>query len=216
MHFGLQAFDRRAILDERRHFTRRLAGVWRSAAVLGSGDLLIQGLRFRSRLPPAWICWALWDPLPLDASTARQERVMIKHPALRAAARKLGGRACRVGSPRLRCDDQFIQPSKPPGVRVGTETSCVNPSSANSFEGPGGGEGSSRLETEVPRAGRYSIRAGRERRTATCGLCNAQPVSAGQPAVALQRCVLCGATRGLAERVRAVKSRRYAARCARP
>ena len=90
MHFGLQAFDRRAILDERRHFTRRLAGVWRSAAVLGSGDLLIQGLRFRSRLLPAWICWALWDPLPLDASTARQERVMIEQPALRAAARKLG------------------------------------------------------------------------------------------------------------------------------
>ena len=194
MHFGLQAFDRRAILDERRHFTRRLAGVWRSAAVLGSGDLLIQGLRFRSRLPPAWICWALWDPLPLDASTARQERVMIKHPALRAAARKLGGRACRVGSPRLRCDDQFIQPSKPPGVRVGTETSCVNPSSANSLRGRGGGSSPDRGAAGFERC--YPpIRAGRERRTATCGLCNAQPLSAGRPAVALQRCVLCGATR---------------------
>ena len=194
MHFGLQAFDRRAILDERRHFTRRLAGVWRSAAVLGSGDLLIQGLRFRSRLPPAWICWALWDPLPLDASTARQERVMIKHPALRAAARKLGGRACRVGSPRLRCDDQFIQPSKPPGVRVGTETSCVNPQGQILFGGVAAGNSA---EPEAPPAGGATPRSvwaeSGERRPVGC--VNAQPLSAGRPAVALQRCVLCGATR---------------------
>ena len=170
MHFGLQAFDRRAILDERRHFTRRLAGVWRSAAVLGSGDLLIQGLRFRSRLLPAWICWALWDPLPLDASTARQERVMIKHPALRAAARKLGGRACRVGSPRLRCDDQFIQPSKPPGVRVGTETSCVNPQAQILCGGVAAGAARTEEPPALSGATPRSVRAESGERQ-PCGLC---------------------------------------------
>jgi hypothetical protein len=89
MKFGLRAFDRRALLDERRQFTRRLAGIWRAAATTGSG-LLISGLRFKSRLPPEWICWALWEPVPLDAAEAQLEPVSIDHPALRSAARKLG------------------------------------------------------------------------------------------------------------------------------
>ncbi len=90
LRFGLRALDRRAILDERRNFTRRLAGLWRSAAFGPAGEPRVHGLRYRSRLPPEWICWALWDPLPLDLSHFTSERVTIDHPALRAAARKLG------------------------------------------------------------------------------------------------------------------------------
>jgi hypothetical protein len=90
VQFGLRAFDRRAILDERRNFTRRLARIWRSAATSESGELLIHGLRFRSRHPPAWMCWALWEPLPLDIANVSKEPLTIYHPALRAAARKLG------------------------------------------------------------------------------------------------------------------------------
>ena len=90
VRFGLRAHDRRAMLDERRSFTRRLAGLWRAAAVTAQGELSLRGLRCRSRLPPAWICWALWDPLPLDLAGRSSERVTIEHPALRAAARKLG------------------------------------------------------------------------------------------------------------------------------
>lgn len=90
VQFGLHAFDRRAILDERRNFTRRLAGTWRAGATTDSGELLVRGLRFRSRLPPAWMCWAFWEPLPIDASRVSAEPITIDHPALRAAARKLG------------------------------------------------------------------------------------------------------------------------------
>jgi hypothetical protein len=90
LQYSLGAFDRRAILDDRRQFTRRLAGIWRSASEAASGRLVAQGLRFRSRLPPAWICWALWEPLPLVAEDQQKESVTIEHPALRAAARKLG------------------------------------------------------------------------------------------------------------------------------
>jgi hypothetical protein len=77
-------------LDERRDFTRRLAQLWRQAATTASGQVSIRGLRFMSRLPPAWICWALWEPLPLDLSLQTMELVTIDHPAFRAAARKLG------------------------------------------------------------------------------------------------------------------------------
>jgi hypothetical protein len=90
LQFGLRALDRRALLDERRNFTRRLAGLWRSAAFDASDEPVVHGLRYRSRLPPAWSCWALWEPLPLDLSEVISERVTIEHPSLRAAARKLG------------------------------------------------------------------------------------------------------------------------------
>jgi hypothetical protein len=88
--FGIRALDRRALLDERRNFTRRLAGVWRAAATPLIGDRAIAGLRYRSRLPPAWICWALWDPLPIVIDSVTAEPVTIGHAALRSAARKLG------------------------------------------------------------------------------------------------------------------------------
>lgn len=90
LRFGLRTFDRRAILYERRNFTRRLAGIWRLAATTPSGELSIRGLRFRSRLPPAWICWALWEPLPLDSVQQTAEAVTIDHQALRSAALRLG------------------------------------------------------------------------------------------------------------------------------
>lgn len=52
--------------------------------------MVTNGLRFRSRLPPAWICRALWEPLPVRTTDMQKERVTIDHPALTAAARKLG------------------------------------------------------------------------------------------------------------------------------
>jgi hypothetical protein len=48
------------------------------------------GLRFTSRLPPAWECWALWEPLPLDEPVAQAEDVTFLTPALRTAADMLG------------------------------------------------------------------------------------------------------------------------------
>lgn len=108
VEFGLHANDRRAVLDERRNFTRRLAGFWRAAAT-NHGELCVRGLRYRSRLPPAWICWALWDPPPLDLAGRTAERVTIEHPAgapcgrpeARRRARGLtGSRGVRRATPR--------------------------------------------------------------------------------------------------------------------
>lgn len=48
------------------------------------------GLRYDSRLAPRWECWALWEPLPLDADEADIQRVHIDTPALRTAAELLG------------------------------------------------------------------------------------------------------------------------------
>jgi hypothetical protein len=65
--------------------------------------------------------------------------------------------------------------------------------------GEGGGGKGEQPETEVAGWRRYSMLRWRERRTATCGLCKrAACCQRGNLAVALQRCVLCGAT-GLAE-----------------
>jgi hypothetical protein len=88
--FGLRALDRRALLDERRNFTRGLAGLLREMATDNGGELLASGLRYESRLPPAWECWALWMPPPLDADDADIEEVTIHTPALRNAASQLG------------------------------------------------------------------------------------------------------------------------------
>jgi hypothetical protein len=89
--YGIKRFDRSTVLDERRYATRTLAGVYRRDATDPSGHtLLAAGLRFTSRLPPAWECWALWEPLPLDAADAEIERVTIELPQLRTAAAKLG------------------------------------------------------------------------------------------------------------------------------
>jgi hypothetical protein len=70
---------------------------------------------------------------------------------------------------------------------------CQPPTASSSWGGRGGGE---RPETEAPPAGGATpprVRAERGERQPV-GCVNAQPLSAGQPAVALQRCVLCGAT----------------------
>ncbi len=88
--YGLKAFDRSALLETERDFTRELAGVYRAAATAPDGTLLTGGLRYESRLPPSWECWALWDPLPLDTSSKTVEPVSIDTPALRAAAAQLG------------------------------------------------------------------------------------------------------------------------------
>lgn len=87
---GIKRFDRHTLLDERRHVTRTMAGVYRADATAASGELRASGLRFTSRLPPAWECWALWEPLPLRAADARTEVVTIDAPALRSAAAMLG------------------------------------------------------------------------------------------------------------------------------
>lgn len=88
--FGLRAFDRRALLDERRNFTRQLADSVRASVTDTDGRVSAQGLRYSSRLPPAWECWALWDPVPVRTYAARYEPVSIHMPAFRSAAAQLG------------------------------------------------------------------------------------------------------------------------------
>lgn len=89
-NFALKALDVRALADERRGFTRRLAGIVRRAATNADGELRVAGIRYTSRLPPRWTCWALWEPLPIDPSEITSSRVAIDTPALRRAANKLG------------------------------------------------------------------------------------------------------------------------------
>ena len=88
--FGLKVLDRRALADERRGFTRRLGALVRAAATSEDGELGAAGLRYESRLAPGWECWALWEPVPVDAGEASVERVGIEIPALRRAAELLG------------------------------------------------------------------------------------------------------------------------------
>jgi hypothetical protein len=89
--YGVKHFDRHTLLDERRYVTRTLAGIWRADATdPETGTLRAAGLRFTSRLPPEWECWALWEPLPLDRDAAEIEDVTIHTPALRHAADMLG------------------------------------------------------------------------------------------------------------------------------
>ena len=88
--YGIKRFDRRTLLDERRYITRTLAGVYRADATDEHDDPRASGLRFTSRLPPAWECWALWEPLPLDETAAQIEDVTFDTPALRTAADMLG------------------------------------------------------------------------------------------------------------------------------
>jgi RES domain len=88
--FGLHVLDIHALADERRGFTRRLGALVRQTATTESGELRASGLRYDSRLPPRWECWALWEPLPLNADEAEIERVHIDTPALRTAAELLG------------------------------------------------------------------------------------------------------------------------------
>ena len=89
--YGIKRLDRHTLLDERRYVTRTMAGVYRSDAVDPvTGELRASGLRFGSRLPPGWECWALWEPLPLDVTAAETKDVTIHTPALRRAASLLG------------------------------------------------------------------------------------------------------------------------------
>jgi hypothetical protein len=90
LNFGLNVLDVRALTDERRGFTRRLGAIARDAATFESGELRASGLRYDSRLSPRWECWALWEPLPLNADEAEIQRVDIDTPALRTAAELLG------------------------------------------------------------------------------------------------------------------------------
>jgi len=69
----------------------RWAGIYRADATDPlTGELRAAGLRFTSRLPPAWECWALWEPLPLQADSVTIDEVSIHTPALRRAAALLG------------------------------------------------------------------------------------------------------------------------------
>lgn len=86
---GRRQLDRSALLDERRNLTRQLAGCARALATRVDGTLRVARLRYQSRHPPAWECWALWEPLPLDGSEGTTEPVTIQTPALRRAAEQL-------------------------------------------------------------------------------------------------------------------------------
>ncbi len=88
--YGIPSFDRAALLSTKRGFTRRVAGYIREQATDGNGTLRAVGLRYESRLPPSWECWALWEPLPIAQEQASVETVSIDHQALRSAAAMLG------------------------------------------------------------------------------------------------------------------------------
>jgi len=90
--YEFKHLDRRALADERRGFTRRLGGAFRQAATETNGEprLLAAGLRYESRLPAGWECWALWEPLAIDSDSVERSRVSIDTPELRSAAAKLG------------------------------------------------------------------------------------------------------------------------------
>jgi hypothetical protein len=89
-HFGIRSFDRGALLGPRGAFTRSVAGYFRSEAAADNGSLRAVGLRYESRLPPSWECWALWEPLAIDPSEVRVETITIDTPELRSAAAMLG------------------------------------------------------------------------------------------------------------------------------
>jgi hypothetical protein len=84
--FGFPGRDATALKTSRRALTRRIAGVLHASSLTDSGDLRAFGIRYESRLPPAWECWALWEPLPLEVDEARISGVTIDDPNLRAAA----------------------------------------------------------------------------------------------------------------------------------
>jgi hypothetical protein len=89
--YGITRLDRSTLLDRRRSVTRTLAGIYRQDATDPlTAELRAAGLRFTSRLPPAWKCWALWEPLPLDPAAAEIDDVTIHTPELRHAADMLG------------------------------------------------------------------------------------------------------------------------------
>jgi hypothetical protein len=87
---SLRAFDRHSLLAETRRSTRIMAGVYRQAATTDAGELTLYGLRYRSRLPPAWECWALWQPLPVETTSVESTDLTIDDLYLRTAAAQLG------------------------------------------------------------------------------------------------------------------------------
>jgi RES domain len=87
--FGLPV-NRAQLKSSRRGVTRRIAGRLYEAALDETGELRAHGLKYESWRPPAWECWALWEPLPLETDGAMIEDVTIDNPALRSAAAKLG------------------------------------------------------------------------------------------------------------------------------
>jgi hypothetical protein len=88
--FGFPGLDSAALRTSKRAFTRQVAGHLHQAAKDVSGELRALGIRYESRLPPAWECWALWQPLPLEVDLAQIDEVTIDHPALQEAAALLG------------------------------------------------------------------------------------------------------------------------------
>lgn len=84
--FGFRGLDSATLKTRRRAFTRQVAGYLHQVAEDEAGGLAAFGIRYESRLPPAWECWALWLPLPLDVEGAKIEDVTFDHPALRTAA----------------------------------------------------------------------------------------------------------------------------------
>jgi hypothetical protein len=88
---GITRWDRSVLLSARRSVTRTLAGIWKAEAVDPfTHELRASGLRFTSRLPPAWECWALWEPLAVVEEDREVVDVTIDLPELKLAAAMLG------------------------------------------------------------------------------------------------------------------------------
>jgi len=89
--FGMTRLDRLTLLTDERAITRTVAGILHRAACDGHGEpRWASGLRFESRLPPGWECFALWEPVPVEAERMSSEPLTIDNPHLRSAAAQLG------------------------------------------------------------------------------------------------------------------------------
>lgn len=88
--FGMNAIDRLTALTHERGVTRTVAGIYHRAACDGGPEpRSASGLRFTSRLAPAWECSALWEPVPVELPPVT-EPLTIDNPHLRSAAAQLG------------------------------------------------------------------------------------------------------------------------------
>jgi hypothetical protein len=87
--YGVRRVDRSTFLSPDRRVTRTIATRYHWLAQTPDHTAW-RGLRYTSRLAAEWECWAIWQPSPLLESDLALEKVTREHPALRAAAARLG------------------------------------------------------------------------------------------------------------------------------
>jgi hypothetical protein len=87
---GFKEFDRGVMMSPDRRVTRPVASFYHHLSRTADEMEATCGLRYESRLAGEWECWSLWEPLPLDPTTAELETVTSSNPDLISAVEKLG------------------------------------------------------------------------------------------------------------------------------